>query len=473
MCGFLGHGAHLGCSRCRKKFTGSPGGMDYSGFNRDSWEERTSAKHRENARKTQNCRTQSEQNERESETGCRYSVLLKLSYFDAPRMLVVDPMHNLFLGSAKHFLTLLIENCTITSDDFHKIQHRVDSFIVPSDVGCIPHKISSDFSSFTADQWKNWTVYFSLIVLHDILPHDLFQCWQHFVLACRILCRKQITTEQLKLGDALLLQFCRRTQRIFGNSSVTPNMHMHCHLRSCIEDYGPMHGFWFYAYERYNGIIAAMQTNNHSNEVQLMKRFLRDTKSLSTTAPSLFSDEFLPLFSNANQRGSLLDSVTASASVLPSTNWTVDSSSDRQIEAPNYSTCHTLLEIEKNYLIKLYSRMNDINELTIEISPIVLKFNYLSMYGKHLGSYKSRVSSSSTVIITWNDHLFGNPQPLKERAARVNYFCKHVASINGKSKTHILANLSWFKDHPKHSSLGSSISIWYHDIYLLIMLHIV
>lgn len=32
----------------------------------------------------------------------RYSCLLKLPYFDAPRMLSVDPMHNLFLGSGKH-----------------------------------------------------------------------------------------------------------------------------------------------------------------------------------------------------------------------------------------------------------------------------------------------------------------------------------------------------------------------------------
>ena len=44
----------------------------------------------------------------ESESGCRYSVLLKLLYFNAPRMLIVDPMHNLFLRSAKHFLKLLI-----------------------------------------------------------------------------------------------------------------------------------------------------------------------------------------------------------------------------------------------------------------------------------------------------------------------------------------------------------------------------
>ncbi len=51
----------------------------------------------------------------------------------------------------------------ITSPQFNKIQILVDSFIVPPDVGRIPHKISSGFSSFTADQWKNWCLMYSQV----------------------------------------------------------------------------------------------------------------------------------------------------------------------------------------------------------------------------------------------------------------------------------------------------------------------
>ena len=39
------------------------------------------------------------------------------------------------------------------------------------------------------------------------------------------------------------------------------------------------------------------------------------------------------------------------------------------------------------------------------------------------------------------------------RAARINYFCKHV-TIEDVNKTHLLANLSWFLYHPKHTLLG-------------------
>ena len=68
-------------------------------------------------------------------------------------MLIVDSMHNLFLGTAKHFLkNILIDQKIINETNFVVIQERVDSLIIPSDIGRIPHKILSGFSSFTADQ---------------------------------------------------------------------------------------------------------------------------------------------------------------------------------------------------------------------------------------------------------------------------------------------------------------------------------
>ena len=41
-------------------------------------------------------------------------------------------------------------------------------------------KISSGFSNMTADEWKNWTVLYSLIALHIIIPPDHLACWELF-----------------------------------------------------------------------------------------------------------------------------------------------------------------------------------------------------------------------------------------------------------------------------------------------------
>ena len=50
------------------------------------------------------------------------------------------------------------------------IQTRVDSIRVPSGIGRIPRKIASSFSSFTAEQWKNWVIVYSMFALRSILP---------------------------------------------------------------------------------------------------------------------------------------------------------------------------------------------------------------------------------------------------------------------------------------------------------------
>lgn len=51
---------------------------------------------------------------------------------------------------------------------------------------------------------------------------------------------------------------------------------MHCHFADCARDFGPLHVFWLYSFERYNGLLGNQPTNNRSIELQLLKRFIRD-----------------------------------------------------------------------------------------------------------------------------------------------------------------------------------------------------
>ena len=88
----------------------------------------------------------------------------------------MDPMHNLFLGSAKHFLKdIWIDKGIIPESSFDVIQQRVDSIRIPTGMGRIPHKIRSGFSAFTADQWKNWVLYYLLPSFHTRYDH-----WRRF-----------------------------------------------------------------------------------------------------------------------------------------------------------------------------------------------------------------------------------------------------------------------------------------------------
>ena len=65
----------------------------------------------------------------------------------------------------------------------------------------------------------------------------------------------QLSLSDIQLADALLLQFCKRVEHMYGVAIITPNMHNNyaLHLKQCILDYGSIYVFWFFFFERYIG----------------------------------------------------------------------------------------------------------------------------------------------------------------------------------------------------------------------------
>ena len=77
-------------------------------------------------------------------------------------------MHNLLLGTSKRVLKKTwLDNNLLSRNNLKAIQVRIDNFVVPHGVGRLLRKIMSKFDSLTADEWKNWTLLFSVICLYD------------------------------------------------------------------------------------------------------------------------------------------------------------------------------------------------------------------------------------------------------------------------------------------------------------------
>ena len=162
---------------------------------------------------------------------------------------------------------------------------------VPSDIGRIPNKIASNFGGFTAEQLKNWVVVYSMYALRGIISQEEYYCWQSFVLACFLLCRRIVSRDDITKADLLLLKFCQHLQRLYGKSIITPNMHLHCHMAECVKDYGSVYGFWCFSYERYNGILGSFPTNKKKIASQLMRRFIYESYCHSKSRPQDLSTD--------------------------------------------------------------------------------------------------------------------------------------------------------------------------------------
>ncbi|KAL5518221.1 hypothetical protein EMCRGX_G003912 [Ephydatia muelleri] len=121
VCGFYGHMAKCGCSKCTKNFETNPdnGAMCYGGdFNTVS-APRKEDDHRAQAFLGQQQVSNAAKQRVESLSGSRFTSLMHLEYFDCIRFHIIDAMHNLFLALTD---TIKLEN--IADEFVNSSQHR-------------------------------------------------------------------------------------------------------------------------------------------------------------------------------------------------------------------------------------------------------------------------------------------------------------------------------------------------------------
>ena len=154
-------------------------------------------------------------------------------------MHIIDPMHNLFLGTAKKMLEIWQDNGLLLKRQLLEIQT----------VTLMYHQVLVEFQTKSVVDLlvllqTRLKIGFVSTQFQLCLEFFLLTTWHHFVLACCILCKPIVSQNDVQLCDLLLLRFSQsvRVERLY-TSSITPNMLMHCHLKDVITNYGPVHGF--------------------------------------------------------------------------------------------------------------------------------------------------------------------------------------------------------------------------------------
>ena len=105
-----------------------------------------------------------------------------------------------------------------------------------------------------------------MFCLKDLLPETHLRCWQTFFLARQYLCTPVLSKTDIIKADLLFVKFGERFEKLYGEKVVTPNMHLHCHLKERVIDCRPVHAFWCFSFECFNGILGTMQVNGRSVE---------------------------------------------------------------------------------------------------------------------------------------------------------------------------------------------------------------
>ena len=474
VCGFLGHNAKLGCNKCYKRFDVGATGGDYSGFNRETWEERKAQKHREDCKKIKSCTTKRSTQQMESTLGVRPSALLELEYFDPIKHVAVDAMHNLFLGTAKHMFKVWLELELISKQGLDQIDQFISTYTVPNNVGRLPLHMSSNYSCFKAAQWSTWTTIYSPVVLQNVLPSEHYKSWLLFVRACTLLTQRIIRISDVHTADQLLVNFCKSVERLYGKNFCTPNMHLHLHLKETLLYYGPLHATWCFSFERYNGLFGTLPTNKKCIELQFMKKFIK-SQYIDSLSHKITDTELIQLI-RTKESDEVALSIFQDNDVLnllqlshgPFQPVMLSYCDNVHIKRLGVGKECLFSSLEIKHLHGVYSQLNP--GKTIEyVSPFYHRYGKVSIGGDILGSVLNSHSAQSSSVIAAFWGTFGhdiNRFTQSERSiGKVQYYIHNAVTIkdeiSGKSTVvnFTLAYVLWKEYHHQNSLYGISATV--------------
>jgi hypothetical protein len=479
VCGFCGHSATMGCSKCLKKFTCVSFGekLDYSGFDRDTWSERSMEQHLQAIKEVESASTPTQVEQITKKNGVRYSELVRLPYFDIIRQHVIDAMHNMYLGTAKHVVSIWKDMGLLGNSEFDIIQTKIDTMLVPIGIGRIPYKISSKFSELTADQWRNWTYIYSLYALKGILPERGYRCWAIFVEASIILSQSSLSYHEILLADTKLIEFCKMFEDIYGKTACTPNMHLHAHLKECILDYGPISSFWVFPFERYNGVMGSFVNNWMTPEMQMMRKFTSYQNILSYANASPLNCPLQDFIQSCMNSECNVGSLQSTMGDVYKQEMYAKNIHDIKINAVFSSNHHTIRS-------KCYERYLNDTELTAlsgvyhilypnmsqseTVSRRHLVCSDIDVHGEHFLSGKSKSQCSAVVMASWydsNGHV-NIHTGVSYRFGIVQYFLKHAHRIDVQAEPstipetdHLFAKVAWYGKHPREDHFPYPIRV--------------
>lgn len=150
--------------------------------------------------------------------------------------------------------------------------------------------------------------------LHPDDPANFLKLCQ----ALRILISREVTTAQVNHADSLLREYCTELLTLYGTDVMRPNHHYATHTASFIRDFGPLHGFWTFLFERLNKVLKSYRTNNHNGGVLettffrefqrtiLTSRLIAKSASGQTVDTALFESAVSLMYSaSADDRGTV------------------------------------------------------------------------------------------------------------------------------------------------------------------------
>lgn len=176
----------------------------------------------------------------------------------------LDPMHLLDLGVTRKMILRLIQNKVnfeITKENIDAISTSLESLppYIPNEFQRDPRGLN-DIYNWKATEFRQLLLYTGILAFKENVPNEVYNTFLLLHCACRILSSETNLEEHFEDAKNMLNQFVRNFAAVFGENSVSSNVHGVLHLADCVTQFGVLPNFSAYDFENY---------------LQLLKKYVR------------------------------------------------------------------------------------------------------------------------------------------------------------------------------------------------------
>lgn len=271
-------------------------------------------------------------------------------------------------------------------------------------------------------------------------------------------------------ADLLFVKFGKKIEQLYGKKFVTPNMHLHCHLKECVIDCGPVHAFWCFSFERFNGILGSMQVNGRSVEVQLMCKLLAGRFVWDVSFPADFQDNFMPFFNKEGSScGENFSLKTATQLFNSACCWHLKDFqwSDLTLVSLPSTYKHFVLDSDElNLLHDCYKTLYP-NKHVEFASNVARKYSNIRLGTEKFGSKMDcRNLRSARIMASWTAEDGSINISAPSRPGVVICYVSHSVKLNGEFYEHVLAVVWWYKSDCNQDHYGKPTQVWKYSDYV-------
>jgi hypothetical protein len=156
-------------------------------------------------------------------------------------------------------------------DTLREIRNDMEKLRLPSWYRTAPkHPGEIWWGKFKADEWKSFCTVNLPITLSRLWGkrpkvdrhYCMLENFLHLVTAVNLANQRTITEEQIIQYQSHITSYLKGFIDLYPFASITPYQHLSVHFSTHLRRWGPTHSWRCFAFERYNGVIQGLPTNN-------------------------------------------------------------------------------------------------------------------------------------------------------------------------------------------------------------------